>query len=70
MDPYVIIRCNGQSWKTNTKAGQGKNPVWNENFTINVASMNDEIFFELMDRDTFTADDLIGRAYVRASQLC
>lgn len=67
MDPYVIIRCNGQSWKTTVKAGQGKHPVWNENFQLNISSLNDEVYFELMDRDTFSRDDLIGKAYVRAS---
>ena len=32
MDPYVVINCDGQNHKTNTKANAGKYPVWNQNF--------------------------------------
>ena len=32
--------------------------------------MNDEISFEIMDRDTFTKDDIVGGASVRVSMLC
>jgi Ca2+-dependent lipid-binding protein len=63
----VIINCHGQNFKTNVKSEAGKYPVWNQNFTINITSMNEEISFEVMDRDTFSKDDLIGRGYARVA---
>jgi len=32
--------------------------------------MNEEIIFEVMDKDTFTKDDVVGMISVRISSLC
>lgn len=37
-DPYCIVKCGGQTFKTRTAKDGGKNPVWNETFTVGVVS--------------------------------
>lgn len=60
MDPYVFVKHGGVSHKTSVRKRAGKHPVWDQAFTFDVASQMDEIEFFVMDKDTFTKDDVIG----------
>uniref|UniRef100_A0A7S2QT99 C2 domain-containing protein n=1 Tax=Chlamydomonas chlamydogama TaxID=225041 RepID=A0A7S2QT99_9CHLO len=59
-DPYCIVKCGTQTFKSRTCTDGGKNPVWNETFRFNVINEND-ISITCMDEDTLSRDDLIGQ---------
>ncbi|GIL82514.1 hypothetical protein Vretifemale_11335 [Volvox reticuliferus] len=40
-DPYCILRVGGQTFRTHTAKGGGRNPVWNETFRVNIMDEND-----------------------------
>lgn len=69
MDPYVVIKYNSKEVKTAVKDGAGKHPVWNETFHFDVHSLDDHIQLKVMDKDTFTADDMIGSVDLTVSRL-
>ena len=56
MDPYVIIRYGGRDLKTSTKDEAGKKPIWNEDFSIPIRSINERMEIIVMDKD-ITKDD-------------
>jgi hypothetical protein len=66
-DPYVILtmdsRAKKYSFRTQVHYGAGRAPVWNETFQFDVVDAAD---FKLvvMDKDTYSADDLVGEVTV------
>eukprot|EP00347_Sterkiella_histriomuscorum_P015856 403355426 len=69
MDPYVVMEFHGHQFRTRILKNAGKHPIWNEEFTIHVSSMNDEIRLKVMDQD-FGPDDVVGVANIKVSSLC
>jgi len=61
-DPYCIIRCGNQVFRTRTHVDGGKNPVWNQTFPFNVVSEN-SAFITIMDSDEGD-DDFVGTATI------
>lgn len=61
-DPYAIVRCGGQQFRTRTHVDGGRNPVWNETFTFQIINDN-SLELTVMDADV-GRDDLIGTATV------
>lgn len=59
MDPYVKVQVGSVQHKTTPHRNGGKNPRWEETLTFNY---NNEEFinFQVLDKDTLTADDYIG----------
>ena len=43
MDPYVLIEYNGAKYKTDVKDEGGKNPEWNQDLVIPLASLRDTV---------------------------
>jgi hypothetical protein len=61
-DPYVILSMNGIRHKSRVIKNNA-NPRWMETFTFGVSNPNiDIIRLEVVDRDFFTPDDVIGYA--------
>lgn len=71
MDPYckVYMAEGEQAFKTETKDGAGKAPVWNETFTFEVTNLTDDLLVEVHEADPVN-DDLIGDVKIDLSQLC
>eukprot|EP00347_Sterkiella_histriomuscorum_P004514 403360172 len=70
MDPYVILEFQGNKFKTRILKHAGKHPIWNEEFTIHVNSMNDEIRLIVKDKDFARPDDVVGSSNIKVSSLC
>ncbi len=63
-DPYVILQIGGERKKSNVIQNNA-NPRWNQQFYFDVRNPeNDFLELEVWDKDTFTADDRIGRTSV------
>eukprot|EP00195_Chlamydomonas_chlamydogama_P003395 CAMPEP_0202915720 /NCGR_PEP_ID=MMETSP1392-20130828/66461_1 /ASSEMBLY_ACC=CAM_ASM_000868 /TAXON_ID=225041 /ORGANISM="Chlamydomonas chlamydogama, Strain SAG 11-48b" /LENGTH=240 /DNA_ID=CAMNT_0049607859 /DNA_START=105 /DNA_END=827 /DNA_ORIENTATION=+ len=60
-DPYCIIKCGSQTYRSKTCTDGGKNPVWNELFRFNIINEND-VSIVCKDEDTLGRDDIIGSA--------
>lgn len=60
MDPYTVIKVGSQKQKTRVIDYGGKKPTWNETFEFRVTGGEGFIEIKVMDKDTFTADDVIG----------
>ncbi len=67
MDPYAVITCGGQRFRTKTHTDGGRHPVWNQSFQFNVINEN-TVGVELYDSDTFSRDDKIGSCTVDLSR--
>lgn len=65
-DPYCIVKCGGQTFRTKTATDAGKNPVWNQSFAINVINDN-TLDLTIMD-DNVGKDDIIGTAVVQLAR--
>jgi len=71
-DPYVVVRVGGEEQKTRALGGT-LNPEFKKDtstFTFDVDGdvTARRIYFRVMDKDTFTADDLIGKASIKLSE--
>lgn len=58
-DTYIKVKIDGQEKKTRV-FGNSKKPVWNTTFKFTFVDKPAQIDFVAMDKDTFSADDLIG----------
>jgi len=68
-DPYVKVTCNGNTQKTKV-SDNFRNPVFDPStstftFSIAGAPAGAHIFFDVMDKDTFSKDDLMGKVGAR-----
>ncbi|GIL82511.1 hypothetical protein Vretimale_11938 [Volvox reticuliferus] len=59
-NPYCILRVGGQTFRSHTAKGGGRNPVWNETFRVNIMDENN-VSLDIKDED-LGRDDLIGNA--------
>ena len=81
MDPYVVVETRQQRFRTNTKQGAGKTPVWNQVsqkkvlitdyqfFDIDVKYIGDDMTLTVFDEDV-GADDKVGGNTIKLSSLC
>ncbi|PIN03816.1 putative Ca2+-dependent phospholipid-binding protein [Handroanthus impetiginosus] len=83
IDPYVVIKYRNQEHTSAIAEGQGTSPMWNEKFKFSVDypisqgdNINDpnyhnnyKLFLQIMDRDTFTSDDYLGKATIYLKEL-
>ena len=67
-DPYVIIECENQRFQSKY-IPETLNPVWNEEFVINVESGLGDLKITVMDRDTLMPDDYEGEVSIPLSSL-
>jgi hypothetical protein len=59
MDPYCLVTIGDRSMKGSVCKKGGKHPVWDE--VMAFKTTNEPVcVLELMDKDTLTADDMIG----------
>ncbi|KAI3984892.1 hypothetical protein MKX01_004660 [Papaver californicum] len=76
IDPYVLIKYKSHERESSVARGEGSKPVWNEKFNFRVQYPDDsggsdpyKLFFKVMDKDTFSADDLIGQTVIYVEDL-
>ena len=69
MDPYVIVKVGNQTRRTRTLDSAGKSPVWNEHFMFQISEYDNTFTLTVMDKDTFTADDMVGTVSINLLQL-
>merc|ERR1711879_134396 len=58
-DPYVVIICDQQKFKT-AVVKSNLNPEWNETFTIPLTSSSARLKLEVFDKDKIGSDDSLG----------
>ncbi|KAG5251536.1 hypothetical protein OIU77_024966 [Salix suchowensis] len=63
-DPYVLLACRTQEQKSSVASGQGSEPEWNETFVFTISEGTSELVLKIMDRDTLTDDDYLGKASI------
>ena len=68
MDPYVLITNGSQKEQTNTHDDGGSNPVWNQEFNLEIRDQTRLIEFTVRDEETF-ADRDVGSVKIRADKL-
>ncbi len=61
-DPYCVVTCGSQTFRTRTAKDAGRNPVWNETFRFSVVNEN-EVVLLVKDEDV-VRDDVIGTACI------
>jgi Ca2+-binding EF-hand superfamily protein len=62
-DPYCTIRIGIQEFSTKPVVGGGKNPIWNEQFTFDIANEK-SLDVEVLDKETVGNDKFMGRCQV------
>lgn len=69
MDPFVRLTLGNQKFETTVAINQGKQPQWNQKFTITPQNI-DEILFEAFDKDVGVAQPkFIGFAAMKISEI-
>jgi len=71
-DAYVIVKVGTKKERTKAVGGHlnpkfEKDNTWE--FSIKDAALQSRIRFQVMDKDTFSADDLIGKASMKLSKV-
>ncbi|KAK4798109.1 hypothetical protein SAY86_030435 [Trapa natans] len=73
IDPYVVIKYKSQEHKSSVARGEGGSPSWNEKFTFRAEypgnSDQCSLTLIIMDKDTFSADDFIGKIAIPVGDL-
>ena len=70
MDPFLELLIGGtQIFKTSTKNGAGKTPVWNEEVNYEVKDMDEEVFYRVSEEDT-ASNDIVGEGTCKVADLC
>jgi len=73
-DPYVVVRVGKEKQKTKAVGG-ALNPEFNQETSTFLfengpeVALQSRIRFHVMDKDTFTPDDLIGKASIKLSDV-
>jgi len=71
-DAYVIVKVGTKKQRTKAVGGH-LNPKFEKDntleFSIKDAALQSRIRFQVMDKDTFSADDLIGKASMKLSKV-
>ncbi|PRP88770.1 putative ADP-ribosylation factor GTPase-activating protein AGD11-like [Planoprotostelium fungivorum] len=67
-DPFVVIKLGLYEARTKTKSST-LNPIWNENFEIEVVSGEEELVVQVFDRDIFSPDDSLGSITITMEEL-
>lgn len=68
MSPYVTIVFKGKKYKSKTMNYAGKTPKWNQKFTFEVTSHDEEMMLRVWDQD-LTTSDAVGFAKIKMSSL-
>eukprot|EP00164_Ancoracysta_twista_P003570 GFYU01004766.1.p1 GENE.GFYU01004766.1~~GFYU01004766.1.p1 ORF type:complete len:301 (+),score=45.63 GFYU01004766.1:126-1028(+) len=63
-DPYCKVKCCGQRFKSKTHM-KTLDPVWDEEYIIEVFDPEDIIYLKIRDYDRFTSDDNLGICGIR-----
>lgn len=61
MDPYCVLKTNAGELKTNVAKNMGRNPAWNETFTVNLNG-DGFLYIGVWDHKTLGRDGLVGEA--------
>ncbi|CAK7348034.1 unnamed protein product [Dovyalis caffra] len=69
IDPYVLLTCRTQEQRSSVASGQGSEPEWNETFVFTISEGTSELVLKIMDRDTLTVDDYLGKASISLQPL-
>ena len=68
MDPYVVVVCGTQSFKSNVCKNGGKLPNWQESFTF-TRTNEDIINIQVWDNCTMGKNDMIGEGAIAFSKV-
>lgn len=64
IDPYVLLTCRSQEQRSSVASGQGSEPEWNETFVFTISEATSELVLKIVDHDTLTDDDYLGKASI------
>eukprot|EP00276_Gloeochaete_wittrockiana_P006552 CAMPEP_0184647918 /NCGR_PEP_ID=MMETSP0308-20130426/4955_1 /TAXON_ID=38269 /ORGANISM="Gloeochaete witrockiana, Strain SAG 46.84" /LENGTH=1549 /DNA_ID=CAMNT_0027079331 /DNA_START=314 /DNA_END=4963 /DNA_ORIENTATION=- len=67
-DPYCIIKCDGQKFKSHI-IWKSLSPTWDEIFTVRVDDPQSVLCVTIMDKDLVGSDDYMGEVTVPLSRL-
>ncbi|KAI3882965.1 hypothetical protein MKW92_046876 [Papaver armeniacum] len=75
IDPYVIIKCKIHE-RESCVSIEGSKPMRNEKFNFRVPFLEDsggsdpyKLFFKVMEKDIFSADDMVGQIVIYLEDL-
>ena len=63
--PKTEVKLNGEQCDSCQTAvvDNSDNPSWNQEISLDVSSMNDDITFDVWDEDSAAADDFLGKTH-------
>lgn len=56
MDPYAVLECRMQKFRTRTLQGAGKTPNWSQAFDFDVKYVGDDMTIKVFDEDVSSSD--------------
>lgn len=67
MDPYCVVTCGGQRQITEVCQDGGKHPAWGT--ALNFQPQTPVLNVEIWDKESITADDLVGQGTVNIGHI-
>jgi len=67
-DPYVILYCEGHTFKSKVKKAT-LSPEWDEKYEFNIQNTKSIMVFHFYDHDEYTKDDIIGELKITAKKV-
>ena len=64
MDPYCVLECRMQKFRTRTLQGAGKTPKWQQAFDFDVKYVGDDMSIKVFDEDV-AASDIVSQIIAR-----
>lgn len=62
-DPYCLLTCGSQTFRSKVHEDGGKDPVWNQTFMFNIINENN-VDIKIFDHDHTSRDDPVGTACI------
>eukprot|EP00004_Rigifila_ramosa_P013760 TRINITY_DN3077_c0_g1_i1.p1 TRINITY_DN3077_c0_g1~~TRINITY_DN3077_c0_g1_i1.p1 ORF type:complete len:513 (+),score=124.30 TRINITY_DN3077_c0_g1_i1:97-1539(+) len=69
MDPYCTFTIGREKARSTTKHKAGRDPVWNESFSMRVVDLYQQLIVQIFDYDKFKKDDFIGSCSIALNSI-
>lgn len=69
VEPYVILAIENQKIETKPVHNNPAKPIWDEKFTFEIPTGQEDLQVLVVNKDVFATNDLIGKCFIPLSLL-
>jgi Ca2+-dependent lipid-binding protein len=69
VEPYVILAIENQKIETRTQQASSSKPTWDEKFTFEISTGQEDLQVLIVNKDVYATNELIGKCQIPLSTL-